>query len=84
MEYFFYLSGDDPKRVGDNDSYKLGETSTTGRFWVYDGYNLMTRIIKDPNTPIEVIRGITVINNKGKKFTVHEFLDMLSQFKIVQ
>lgn len=79
MEYFILLPGDHPTAI-QNDCNKLGESNQFGKFWTADGFKVLNNIVN--NRP-DLVETITILNDKGKKLTIGEFLNVLKQYKLI-
>ena len=77
MTYYILLEGDSKDAIWDENI--LGEESF-GKFYVGSGYKALTNMInKEP----EVLESIAIIDEKKNPYSVEEFLELLSKWKIL-
>ena len=79
MIYYLLLKGD-KESESIFDSNVLGEESF-GTFYSENGLIALKNIV---NVKPELLESITVIDERGSTYTVEEFLELLSKFKIRQ
>lgn len=77
--YFILLPGDTNEDLY-LETNLLGEESF-GTFYAGTGYKVLTKII---DTKPELLETVTILADTGKKFTVEEFLTILSNFKTIK
>ena len=76
MTYYILLEGDSEDAIWDENI--LGEESF-GTFYTSNGYKAFKNmIIKEP----EALEFISIIDEKKNPYSVEEFLDLISQWKI--
>jgi hypothetical protein len=61
------------------DPVEIGEVSFD-KFYAYDGWHHINKIVNTGVTPL--IEKIEIVSDANKKFTVEEFLDEVSKYKI--
>ena len=76
MIYYILLGMDTAEDIWDENI--LGEESF-GTFYIGNGYKALTNMInKEP----EVLESIAIIDEKKNPYTVEEFLNLISKWKI--
>ena len=76
MTYYILLDMDTPDDIWDDNI--LGDESF-GTFYTGNGYKAFKNmIIKEP----EVLESIAIIDEKKSSYTIDEFLNLISQWKI--
>ena len=71
------MPGDNPNELWDNN--ELGQVSFK-KFYVGKGMEALQNMIrKHP----EALRDVTIKNERGNKFSVQEFLELIGEYKIV-
>jgi len=77
MTYYILLENDSIKDIWDENI--LGEESF-GKFYVGSGYKALTNMInKEP----EVLESIAIIDERKNPYSVEEFLELISKWKII-
>ena len=77
MIYYILLDMDSIEDIWDENI--LGEESF-GKFYVGSGYKALTNMInKEP----EVLESIAIIDEKKNPYSVEEFLELMSKWKIM-
>ena len=77
MTYYILLGNDSIDSIWDENI--LGEESF-GKFYTGNGYRALTTMInKEP----EVLESIKIIDEKTKSYSVEEFLELISKWKIM-
>ena len=77
MTYYILLDMDSIEDIWDENI--LGEESF-GKFYVGSGYKALTNMInKEP----EVLESIAIIDEKKNPYSVEEFLELISKWKIM-
>ena len=61
------------------DPVEIGEVSFD-KFYAYDGWHHINKIVNTGVTPL--IEKIEIVSDANKKFTVEEFLDEVSKYKM--
>ena len=61
------------------DPVEIGEVSFD-KFYAYDGWHYINKIVNTGVTPL--IEKIEIVSDANKKFTVEEFLDEVSKYKM--
>ncbi len=61
------------------ETVEIGEVSFD-KFYAYDGWHHINKIVNTGVTPL--IEKIEIVSDANKKFTVEEFLDEVSKYKI--
>ena len=61
------------------DSWEIGESSFN-KFYAYDGWYHLNKMIDSKVTPL--LERIQIVSDTNKKFTIEEFLDEVSKYKI--
>ena len=76
----YYILG--PSDTLDNlsEDNELGSVDLTNQFWPGTGYKILKKLISD-DTLSEVLNYVTIYNDKKTKYTVQEFLDLISKYK---
>ena len=77
MTYYILLDNDSIEDIWDENI--LGEESF-GKFYVGSGYKALTNMI---NREPEVLESIAIIDEKKNPYSVEEFLELLSKWKII-
>ncbi len=77
MTYYILLDMDAINDIWDENI--LGEESF-GKFYVGSGYKALTNMI---NREPEVLESIAIIDEKKNPYSVEEFLELLTKWKIV-
>ena len=77
MTYFILLENDSIEDIWDENI--LGEESF-GKFYIGSGYKALTNMInKEP----EVLESIAIIDERKNPYSVEEFLELISKWKII-
>jgi hypothetical protein len=77
MTYYILLDMDTIEDIWDENI--LGEESF-GKFYIGSGYKALTNMInKEP----EVLESIAIIDEKKNPYSVEEFLELMSKWKIM-
>jgi hypothetical protein len=76
--YYIMLS-DDGQAELDFDANTLGDESF-GTFYANRGMKSLMSIV---NNHPEMLETLTIVQDSGKKFTITEFLDKLSKWKVL-
>ena len=77
MTYYILLDNDSIENIWDENI--LGEESF-GKFYVGSGYRALTNMInKEP----EVLESIAIIDERKNPYSVEEFLELISKWKII-
>ena len=77
MTYYILLDMDTIEDIWDENI--LGEESF-GKFYIGSGYKALTNMInKEP----EVLESIAIIDEKKNPYSVEEFLELISKWKII-
>ena len=77
MTYYILLDMDTIEDIWDENI--LGEESF-GKFYIGSGYKALTNMInKEP----EVLESIAIIDEKKNPYSVEEFLELISKWKIM-
>jgi len=77
MTYYIIMPGDNPNELWDNN--ELGQVSFK-KFYVGKGMEALQNMIrKHP----EALRDVTIKNERGNKFSVQEFLELIGKYQIV-
>jgi len=77
MTYYILLENDSIEDIWDENI--LGEESF-GKFYVGSGYRALTNMInKEP----EVLESIAIIDERKNPYSVEEFLELISKWKII-
>ncbi len=77
MTYYILLENDSIEDIWDENI--LGEESF-GKFYVGSGYKALTNMI---NREPEVLESIAIIDEKKNPYSVEEFLELISKWKII-
>ena len=77
MTYYILLDNDSIESIWDENI--LGEESF-GKFYVGSGYKALTNMI---NREPEVLESIAIIDEKKNPYSVEEFLELISKWKIL-
>ena len=77
MTYYILLDNDSIENIWDENI--LGEESF-GKFYVGSGYKALTNMI---NREPEVLESIAIIDEKKNPYSVEEFLELISKWKII-
>ena len=77
MTYYILLENDSIEDIWDENI--LGEESF-GKFYVGSGYKALTNMI---NREPEVLESIAIIDEKKNPYSVGEFLELISKWKIM-
>ena len=78
MIYYLMLPGDTEEDCV-KDTNTLGEDNGFGVFWANSGLKALDKIT---NTRPDLLEHITIINERGKKITLEQFLDTVSKLKV--
>lgn len=78
MQYFILLPGDRKENLH-YESNLLGDHSGFGTFWPGQGLEALMNISK--NKP-ELLEQIEIIDERGKGYTIENFLELLQKFEI--
>ena len=77
MTYYILLDNDSIENIWDENI--LGEESF-GKFYVGSGYKALTNMI---NRKPEVLESIAIIDERKNPYSVEEFLELISKWKIL-
>ena len=77
MTYYILLENDSIEDIWDENI--LGEESF-GKFYVGSGYKALTNMI---NREPEVLESIAIIDERKNPYSVEEFLELISKWKII-
>ena len=77
MTYYILLENDSIENIWDENI--LGEESF-GKFYVGSGYKALTNMI---NREPEVLESIAIIDERKNPYSVEEFLELISKWKIM-
>ena len=77
MTYYILLDNDSIENIWDENI--LGEESF-GKFYVGSGYKALTNMI---NREPEVLESIAIIDERKNPYSVEEFLELISKWKII-
>ena len=77
MTYYILLEKDSVDDIWDENI--LGEESF-GTFYIGNGYKALTNMI---NKELEVLESIAIIDEKKNPYSVEEFLNLISHWKIM-
>tara|TARA_B100000519_G_C14236256_1_gene434921 strand:+ start:1232 stop:1468 length:237 start_codon:yes stop_codon:yes gene_type:complete len=77
MTYYILLENDSIENIWDENI--LGEESF-GKFYVGSGYKALTNMI---NREPEVLESIAIIDERKNPYSVEEFLELISKWKII-
>ncbi len=77
MMYYVFFNNEKPGDLWDDNM--LGDESF-GKFYTGNGFIALNNII---NNEPELLEGIKIIDEKGKSYTITEFLDKIKKLKIV-
>ena len=77
MTYYILMPGDNPNELWDNN--ELGQVSFK-KFYVGKGMEALQNIIR--KSP-EALGDVTIKNERGNKFSVQEFLELIGKYQIV-
>ena len=77
MTYYILLDNDSIESIWDENI--LGEESF-GKFYVGSGYKALTNMI---NREPEVLESIAIIDERKNPYSVEEFLELISKWKII-
>ena len=77
MTYYILLNNDTTKDIWDDNI--LGEESF-GKFYVGNGFLALDNIA---NKKPEVLETVTIIDEQNNKYSVEEFLKLISKWKIM-
>tara|TARA_S200002703_G_C3577636_1_gene177393 strand:+ start:79 stop:315 length:237 start_codon:yes stop_codon:yes gene_type:complete len=77
MTYYILLSNDTTKDIWDDNI--LGEESF-GNFYAGNGFLALDNIV---NKKPEVLETVTIIDEQKNKYSVEQFLELISKWKIM-
>ncbi len=77
MTYYIVMEKETPKDLWDENI--LGEESF-GKFYTGNGFTALNRMVN--RTP-EALGSVMIIDEKGSKYSLTEFLDVVKDWKIV-
>ena len=77
MTYYILLENDSIEDIWDENI--LGEESF-GKFYIGSGYKALTNMI---NREPEVLESIAIIDERKNPYSVEEFLELISKWKII-
>ena len=77
MTYYILMPGDNPNELWDNN--ELGQVSFK-KFYVGKGMEALQNMIRKHPMALE---DVTIKNERGNKFSVQEFLELIGEYKIV-
>ena len=75
MKYYILMPGDDWQ----HEENELGEDNGFGVFWGARGLTILMNII---NTNPEKLELVKILNEKGNKLSITEFLDSIKDLKV--
>ncbi len=75
MKYYILMPGDDWQ----HEENELGEDNGFGVFWGARGLTILMNII---NTNPEKLELVKILNEKGSKLSITEFLDSIKDLKV--
>lgn len=78
MIYYILLPGDTEADCL-NDTNILGEDTGFGTFWAERGFLALNAIIR---TNPELVESITILDQRSKKHSVQQFIDLISKREI--
>ena len=76
MTYYILMPGDNPNELWDNN--ELGQVSFQ-KFYVGKGMEALQNMIRKHPMALE---DVTIKNERGDKFSVQEFLELIGEYKI--
>ena len=77
MTYYNLMPGDNPNELWDNN--ELGQVSFK-KFYVGKGMEALQNMIR--KHPM-ALKDVTIKNERGNKFSVQEFLELIGEYQIV-
>ena len=77
MTYYIIMPGDNPNELWDNN--ELGQVSFK-KFYVGKGMEALQNMIR--KHPM-ALKDVTIKNERGNKFSVQEFLELIGEYQIV-
>ena len=77
MTYYILMPGDNPNELWDNN--ELGQVSFK-KFYVGKGMEALQNMIR--KHPM-ALKDVTIKNERGNKFSVQEFLELIGEYQIV-
>ena len=77
MTYYIIMPGDNPNELWDNN--ELGQVSFK-KFYVGKGMEALQNMIRKHPMALE---DVTIKNERGNKYSVQEFLELIGEYKIV-
>jgi len=77
MTYYIIMPGDNADELWDNN--ELGQVSFK-KFYVGKGMEALQNMIRKHPMALE---DVTIKNERGNKFSVQEFLELIGEYKIV-
>jgi len=77
MTYYIIMPGDNPNELWDNN--ELGQVSFK-KFYVGKGMEALQNMIRKHPMALE---DVTIKNERGNKFSVQEFLELIGKYQIV-
>ena len=77
MTYYILMPGDNPNELWDNN--ELGQVSFK-KFYVGKGMEALQNMIRKHPMALE---DVTIKNERGNKYSVQEFLELIGEYKIV-
>ena len=77
MTYYIIMPGDNPNELWDNN--ELGQVSFK-KFYVGKGMEALQNMIR--KHPM-ALKDVTIKNERGNKFSVQEFLELIGKYQIV-
>jgi len=77
MTYYILMPGDNPNELWDNN--ELGQVSFK-KFYVGKGMEALQNMIRKHPMALE---DVTIKNERGNKFSVQEFLELIGKYQIV-
>ena len=77
MTYYILMPGDNPHELWDDN--ELGQVSFK-KFYVGKGMEALQNMIRKHPMALE---DVTIKNERGNKYSVQEFLELIGEYKIV-
>ena len=77
MTYYILMPGDNPHELWDDN--ELGQVSFK-KFYVGKGMEALQNMIRKHPMALE---NVTIKNERGNKYSVQEFLELIGEYKIV-
>lgn len=80
MKYYILGPGDDINNLSEDN--ELGETDIAKTFWCYSGYSALNHIVNHIERYSNIIDDITIIDEKQKRYSIEQFIDLISNYKL--